>query len=609
MPAQIVANPSSWDTPHVIRRWVGPVAIIVVGFAMAYWSWGNWPDVLIDFGRELYVPWQLVEGKILYTDIAYLNGPLSPYVNALWFSLFGVSLLTLVICNIFLLTLLVWLLFGLFCRIASRAAATGACLAFVLVFAFGQLISVGNYNYVCPYAHELTHGLLLSTASIACLSSYQRGRRLRWVVGAGLLLGLTFLTKMEVFAAAALALMTGLGLTVWVERPGRRRSTRLLATFAVSTVIPPVIAFGLLCLAMPTGQALRATTGSWFSMLSDGLISLEFYRTGMGLADPTASVLRALSWTGGYVILFLPVGILSLALSRLRAYRLVIAMIVSLTVGGLLWWNVHNIEWRRLALPWPFFVGAICGVSFLRILRRPRDRDTRSRLILTCMVGIFALALLGKMLLNTRVYHYGFALAMPATLLVVIALIDWIPACMARLGGSAAIFRGAGIAALLVAVFVHVHRSGELFKAKVHAVSRGPDAFWADARGKAVNAMLDVIDERVAPGATLAVFPEGVMLNYLSRRTNPTPYINFMPPELIIFGEARIIAALNARRPDYVVIAHKDTSEYGSRFFGQGYGRDLFAWVQENYEPINLIGAPPLKSDRFGILLLEASSR
>ena len=36
------------------------------------------------------------------------------------------------------------------------------------------------------------------------------------------------------------------------------------------------------------------------------------------------------------------------------------------------------------------------------------------------------------------------------------------------------------------------------------------------------------------------------MVNYLARRVNPTPYINFMPPELIMFGEENMVAAFRS---------------------------------------------------------------
>ncbi len=62
--------------------------------------WGTWIDVLVDFGVQLYVPWRLVAGEVLYRDIAHYTGPLSIYYNALAFRVGGVSLLTLVIANL-----------------------------------------------------------------------------------------------------------------------------------------------------------------------------------------------------------------------------------------------------------------------------------------------------------------------------------------------------------------------------------------------------------------------------------------------------------------------------------------------------------------------------
>ena len=70
-------------------------AVHAIVFALlTWWSWRKWSDPIIDVGRELYVPWQITQGRVLYRDIASLFGPLSPYVNALWFTLFGVSLRT-----------------------------------------------------------------------------------------------------------------------------------------------------------------------------------------------------------------------------------------------------------------------------------------------------------------------------------------------------------------------------------------------------------------------------------------------------------------------------------------------------------------------------------
>ena len=61
--------------------------------------------------------------------------------------------------------------------------------------------------------------------------------------------------------------------------------------------------------------------------------------------------------------------------------------------------------------------------------------------------------------------------------------------------------------------------------------------------GPAVAQLLHFIQSALPPDATLAVLPEGVMINYLTRRPNPTPFSNFKPPELIIYGETSMVRA------------------------------------------------------------------
>src|SRR5258705_3383483 len=86
-----------------MRRWAGPLVGVLVGAAVLVRTWGTWPDVLVDFGGELYVPWRLAEGDVLYRDVAYFTGPLSPYFNAAVFRIFGASFLALVIANLVVL--------------------------------------------------------------------------------------------------------------------------------------------------------------------------------------------------------------------------------------------------------------------------------------------------------------------------------------------------------------------------------------------------------------------------------------------------------------------------------------------------------------------------
>ncbi|MBW2390392.1 MAG: hypothetical protein JRG89_18470 [Deltaproteobacteria bacterium] len=111
--------------------------------------------------------------------------------------------------------------------------------------------------------------------------------------------------------------------------------------------------------------------------------------------------------------------------------------------------------------------------------------------------------------------------------------------------------------------------------------------------------------ERLDADTRVAVLPEGIMLNYLARRVTPTRYINFMPPEMSLYGSDTIIEAFRRDSPDYVVFVHKRTGLYGVPFFGRDYGRALHSWVIANYHVVETFGGRPFdEKTRFGITIL-----
>ena len=56
------------------------------------------------------------------------------------------------------------------------------------------------------------------------------------------------------------------------------------------------------------------------------------------------------------------------------------------------------------------------------------------------------------------------------------------------------------------------------------------------------------------------------MINYLTRRLNPTPYTSFIPTPVIIYGEQTILQSLQKHTPDFVLLVHKNTGSFGYRF-------------------------------------------
>ncbi len=166
------------------------------------------------------------------------------------------------------------------------------------------------------------------------------------------------------------------------------------------------------------------------------------------------------------------------------------------------------------------------------------------------------------------------------------------------------VFLLAGLARLTI-------QSALFYKDKDFTLGSGDDRIVAydpkiDPTGAAMATAAAWIETHTAPTNTLAVLPEGVMLNYLTRRDNPTPYVVFAF-EVWAFGEQKMLAAYEKNPPDYIVLVQRDSSEYGVPYFGRqkGFGYDVMQWVRQNYQPVDLIGSEPLQSGAFGIEILR----
>src|SRR5439155_16551586 len=119
-------------------RFLPPALIALFALVMLTITWRRWPDILVDFGAQVYTAWQLASGKKLYVDVAHVYGPLSPYLYAGAFRVFGASILTIAMLNLAILSAILALTFRLLTIIGDRLAATVGCFGFVGVFAFGQ---------------------------------------------------------------------------------------------------------------------------------------------------------------------------------------------------------------------------------------------------------------------------------------------------------------------------------------------------------------------------------------------------------------------------------------------------------------------------------------
>jgi hypothetical protein len=585
-------------------RFAGPVSMLVVGAWALAKAWPMGPDIQVDFGRELYVPWRIGEGDRLYSDIAYFSGPLSVYLNALFFAVFGVGLSTLKLVNLVIVTGIGALFYKILCAITDRFSASVAGIFFAGAIAFGQSLKVGNYNYLTPYSHELTHGIALSLLGIWCLRGLGRGvAPTRVALQAGALLGLVLATKVEVFAAYAMALGVGFALDHRCARRGAPDAWAVLRALLLAFVASVAGLSLVLAIAAGPDVAFSGIVEPWRAVANSKVTSLPYYRWVRGTLNLSHSLMMIAEWFARYAVFF--VALLGASLAwRGRRY----APLSGVVFGGLvLAFPLDPKLALNVARPLAILVPCLlAGLLFRIVVLRNRGVDARLE-VFRVVVLTFCLALQLKMALNTQFNHYGFALIVPSALFFIAVVIDLGSNWVRRHSGSETVFR-LGVAAAVAWVGLGiVARTDARFEERIESIGEGRDHILSDSRARQIGAALGVL-ALADPEATLAVMPEGIMVNYLARRVNPTRYINFMPPEMLLYGPATIVEAFEQMPPDYVVFLHKETRLYGYPFFGKEYGRLLYRWVVANYKPVKQIGAIPFgEANRFGIVIFERS--
>ena len=126
------------------------------------------------------------------------------------------------VTNFALLCVLLCVLYQIGIAVGSRRSATVACIWFSTLFAFGQFVGIGNYNYICPYTHEVTHGLVALPPRVA-LVLCAHSNKARYAFGrAALPLVMLSRPKPRSFRPARLGLVVHLSVTIAIGIVCRR---------------------------------------------------------------------------------------------------------------------------------------------------------------------------------------------------------------------------------------------------------------------------------------------------------------------------------------------------------------------------------------------------
>jgi hypothetical protein len=227
------------------------------------------------------------------------------------------------------------------------------------------------------------------------------------------------------------------------------------------------------------------------------------------------------------------------------------------------------------------------GWGLLQILALIQAFRQRNPTLLT--LSAFSIASTLRIPLAVSPVWYGFVLIVPLYALIAYVFFEYLP-----LRGNAIWW----IPLIALICGRDLAQQRERYALKSFAISSNRGTFY-DVNPDRARVLNDFI--RQFRGGTLAVLPEGLTLNYLTRARTTLTFHTFTPVETADPRvEDSIIDEFEKRPPSHVAFVTRDVTEYGYRGFGIDYDRRLFASLAEKYALEHKWGEP-----RFQMLLLK----
>jgi len=580
---------------------VRSLILIVVSLCLFYLlktTWLKWGNIIIDTSREYWVPLQLLNGKVLYKDIFYNYGPLAPYILAGYYSLFGIKTFTLALCGI---TTLIFMLLGIYktARIfLEEISSTITTLSFLFVCAFGFYCTSGIFNFIIPYSFA---SIFFSTLTI--WSSYyflkfildkKYSDLIRWC----LILYTTFICRFDLTTPVWIAfLISGMLLVA---------KTKINKPLITITLFIPAIAafFSYYVFLYATSSfegfnesiitAIKQNIGDPHSIYWSGInnISLNILAAAISLLIQVSVVFVLL-----YLIKRLKDSTSNISETFLASLTILASVTAYLCTKNIL---STDMQFRSIII---ILAGNIL-IAIISILKNKSIPENIASLGLSAV----ALACVSRIFLAITPHQYGFYLMPAALIAYYIFYLKTIPLLFQRLSGSSSIEPQPAITTFFVLLTLQAwSMSSNLYNTKniQFETSRGIIMESANIEAALVAQLLIDIDKNTAPTDSLLVMPEGVSVNFFTKRNNPTKYYTFLPPDIRTVGEEKIINAIDSAKVKYIAVIYRNTLEYGFGQFGTGYALKIADWIKNHYEPLKQYGAGPFDPQYPGAIIYK----
>jgi 4-amino-4-deoxy-L-arabinose transferase-like glycosyltransferase len=561
------------------------------------------------------LPLRLLRGEELYRDVHYLSGPLSPYFNSLLYRLFGIHLDVLHVSGLLCSALIVAFCYRIARRLLSPPEATIATIAVIVICIFKP-----TGNLIAPYSFAALHSTVLALGVLILALRYLlpgsaagelrpggrfderyldpgysavegAGRELRFgsrwlLVGAGVLIGLAAITKLEFAMAGAATVVMGL---IYRHRADFKR---LLIDISL-TLIPA----GLITLPVYGWflnrygwETLVVDCHVFFTKLPASLVYYNLQRT--GLDNPLFSIVQMI---GAATVGIAAISAIVLLSDRNRVLfrQASVVLIATLTVAVVIV-IISGRQWDGS----PLRAVPLLLIGFIVFgWHRTKDHlEDRTESIARFIISVYSLAVLARVPLRVPSGGAFGGFFLPTSLILFCYLfLRYLPRALDRWTRDPFTARrarqiGQGLLIVMLAAIAVVFSVRYRRNYRYEIAEQRGRLYASKSVGSAISEALDFVERETQAGDPIAVLPEGSDLAFLTGRRMPLRHQIMIPGFMSERDEEQMIETLQRQQVRYVLIVNRPMREFGAEAFGRDFYTTLSNWIDEHYSVVKVCG-------------------
>ncbi len=536
--------------------------ILIIIFAFnVYVFWLKQGSIIIDVGREFYIPWQMLKGQILYRDIYNIYGPLAYQINALSFLIFGQkisSIVALGIINSFLITLTYYF-------ISREFLSKKISLLLSLVLMQGGIFITGLFNYNMPYAYAMPYAFSSFLFFIMFFIRFLRTDEEKFLYTSAFFAGVSLSFKYDYFFIPFVIFFS-----LWFFKS---LTLRRFLFSSVSFMVVPCISFGFLFFqGMNVNDLISAILLD--IKLSNTSTIKYLYKTTSGTYFDITVFKSVLDHFLGLIVYLSGVfcsllGIHNIGAKKLKPILNSIILLLSVI------YFFFFVRITSLGLM-PIFVVVLACAFYKKLLK------DKSLLFISVCAVLASLKVFFAMPVNL----YG-AYVFPLLILVISILILTIESnnfFLKNLKNTYKIFLCSLLVTFIVTNFTLVKSLG---------------TEWKTTKGSLYNKqfVVDVyydlqnyISKNTSKNDKIIIWPETPLINFVTDRDSDNIYFNMLPLQLELFGEQKVIEDIAERKPEIIIFNNRDSSDYGFKYICKDYAINLCKYVNQYYSFVKIVG-------------------